>query len=138
VAVDAPDFQRLPNRSLRRATAIHISIAFPTRISKFYAASLAAFGIPTILKGWTMNARFLRDEAARFRDMAADTDRAASKVRLLAMAADYEARADVARELVEPPLGDEIKVLVEPSLGEALKAKPARKITLGLKGPVIA
>lgn len=35
-----------------------------------------------------MDARFFRDEAARFRGMAADTDREASKVRLLAMAAD--------------------------------------------------
>jgi len=38
------------------------------------------------------------------------TDREASKVRLLAMAADYEVRAEVAHGLVEPPLGDEIKV----------------------------
>ena len=84
-----------------------------------------------------MNARFLRDEAARFRGMAADTDREASKVRLLAMAADYEARAKVARELVGPPLGDEIKVLAESSLGEPLKVTPVRKIALGLKEPVI-
>jgi hypothetical protein len=85
-----------------------------------------------------MNARFLRDEAARFRGMAADTDREASKVRLLVMAADYEARAEVARELVGPPLDAEIKVLVEPSLGEPMKGEPVRKITLGLKEPVIA
>jgi hypothetical protein len=70
--------------------------------------------------------------------MAADTDREASKVRLLAMAADYEARAKIAHELVEPPLADEIKVLVEPSLGEPLKVKPVRKVTLGRKKPVIA
>jgi hypothetical protein len=70
--------------------------------------------------------------------MAETTDREASKVRLLAMAADYEARAKVAHELVEPPLGDEIKVLAEPSLGEPLKAKPGKRITMGLKEPVIA
>lgn len=85
-----------------------------------------------------MNARFLRDEAARFRGMAADTDREASKVRLLAMAADYDARAEIARGLVGPPLDAEIKMLVEPSLGEPLKAKPVSKITLGLREPVIA
>jgi hypothetical protein len=54
------------------------------------------------------------------------------------MAADYEVRAKVARELVEPPLGDEIKVLAEPGIGEPLMVKPVRKITVGLKEPVIA
>ncbi len=50
-----------------------------------------------------MNARFLRDEAARFRGMAEDTDRDATRLRLLAMAADYEARAKAAAE--EPASG---------------------------------
>ena len=52
-----------------------------------------------------MNVRFLREEAARFRAMAADTDREASKPRLLAMAAEFEARAAAAAELHEsaPP-----------------------------------
>jgi hypothetical protein len=70
--------------------------------------------------------------------MAADTDREASKVRLLAMAVDFEARAKGALEFVGPPLADEINTLVEPSLEEPVKVKPIRKITLGRKGPVIA
>jgi hypothetical protein len=40
-----------------------------------------------------MTPRFLREEAARFRAMAGDTERHESKLRLLAMAEDYEARA---------------------------------------------
>ena len=44
-----------------------------------------------------MTPQFLRSEAARFREMAdAITDREASRQRLLAMAADYEARAEAA------------------------------------------
>ncbi|MFZ0016831.1 MAG: hypothetical protein WAL10_05790 [Acetobacteraceae bacterium] len=44
-----------------------------------------------------MTPQFLRSEAARFREMAdAVTDREASRQRLLAMAADYEARAEAA------------------------------------------
>ncbi len=44
-----------------------------------------------------MTPKFLRSEAARFREMAdAITDREASRQRLLAMAADYEARAEAA------------------------------------------
>ena len=41
-----------------------------------------------------MHSTFLREEAARFRGMAEAQDREASKVRLLKMAADYEAQAD--------------------------------------------
>ena len=37
-----------------------------------------------------MNARFLRDEAARFRVMAEETDREQSRLRLIAMAVHYE------------------------------------------------
>ena len=40
-----------------------------------------------------MTPRFLREEAARFRAMAGDTERHESKLRYLAMADDYEARA---------------------------------------------
>ena len=40
-----------------------------------------------------MTPEFLREEAARFRGMAETVDREASKLRLLAMAADYEAKA---------------------------------------------
>ena len=46
-----------------------------------------------------MTPQFLRHEAARFRGMAEDADREATKVRLLAMAADYEARAGIDNEL---------------------------------------
>ena len=49
-----------------------------------------------------MNARFLRDEAARFRGMAEEADREATRERFLAMAADYEARAKVADGLMKP------------------------------------
>lgn len=41
-----------------------------------------------------MHPKFLREEAARFRGMAETQDREASKLRLLKMAADYEAKAD--------------------------------------------
>ena len=76
-----------------------------------------------------MNARFLRDEAARFRGMAEDADREATKLRLLAMAADYEARAGVATELTNPdPDPDEAS-------GEAVETsrEPASKLTLSRK-----
>jgi hypothetical protein len=43
-----------------------------------------------------MTPQFLRSEAARFREMADAADREPSRQRLLAMAADYEARADAA------------------------------------------
>jgi hypothetical protein len=46
-----------------------------------------------------MNLKFLREEAARFRGMAETQDREASKQRYLAMAADYDSKADAADEL---------------------------------------
>jgi len=49
-----------------------------------------------------MTPKFLRAEAARFREMAeAVTDREASRQRLLAMAIDYESRANVA-DMAQP------------------------------------
>lgn len=48
-----------------------------------------------------MDPKFLRDEAARFRGMAETQDREASKERFLAMAADYEAKAEAADELTK-------------------------------------
>ncbi len=54
--------------------------------------------------------QFLREEAARFRAMADAVDREASKLRLLKMAIDYEARAKAADELTEPNLPEAIKV----------------------------
>ena len=92
-----------------------------------------------------MNARFLRDEAARFRGMAETTDRVATKERFLAMAADYEARAEIAKgaepdtanETVEPSLGEPITGLADPSLGETLRVKPVRQIAKSLKETVL-
>jgi hypothetical protein len=46
-----------------------------------------------------MTPKFLREEAARFRGMAGTADLEASKVRLLAMAIDFDARATAAEEL---------------------------------------
>ena len=57
-----------------------------------------------------MTPQFLRSEAARFRGMAGSSDRKATKVRLLAMATVYDARAGVADELTEPTLGGAIKL----------------------------
>ena len=62
-----------------------------------------------------MTPQFLREEAARFRGMAEIQEREASKVRLLKMADDYDARAKAA----DAPS--------EPNLVEAAIAKPAKK-----------
>jgi len=56
-----------------------------------------------------MTPKFLRQEAARFRDMADTADREASKLRLLSMAADYVARAKAADELTKPNMGEAVK-----------------------------
>jgi len=96
-----------------------------------------------------MNARFLREEAARFRGMAEDADREATKLRLLAMAADYEARAKVAYESEEPNPGEAVETLTKPhsgeaisevaesTLDEAMNIKPARRIATGLNETVL-
>lgn len=112
---------------------------FPNVIGKSDAASLAAvWGIHVVLKGSTMNARFLRDEAARFRGMADDTDREATRTRLLAMAADYEARAKVANELTAPdPDPGDPDENVEPARDEVPKITLSRPIASGLKETVI-
>jgi hypothetical protein len=101
-------------------------------------ASLAGVGLfPTILKGSTMNARFLRDEAARFRGMAEDAEREATKLRLLSMAADYEARAGVAKELTEPDLGETHGEVVEPTQDEPPKITLDRKVAPDLKETLV-
>src|SRR3954447_2608641 len=95
----------------------------------------AALAMPTTPIGYTMNARFLREEAARFRDMAAATDREASRVRFLAMAADFEARAAIAQDAVQPPEDaptdappdDETTAPPEPARTDVLKLKPSRR-----------
>ena len=53
-----------------------------------------------------MTPKFLREEAARFRGMAETTDREASKQRFLAMAIDFEARAQAADEPADPNRDD--------------------------------
>ena len=85
-----------------------------------------------------MNARFLRDEAARLRGMADDSDRQATKERFLAIAADYEARAEVANERSDPDPGPgEANEAVEPILDEAPKITLGRKTVTGLKETVL-
>ena len=49
-----------------------------------------------------MDIRFLRDEAARFRGMAEESDREATRLRLLAMAVDYDTRANAAAAVMKP------------------------------------
>ena len=68
-----------------------------------------------------MTSRFLRDEAARFRGMAETADREATKLRLLAMAVDYDARAKVAEEVTEPSSTEDDKEMPGPKLDEAAK-----------------
>ena len=98
------------------------------------------FGASPTLKGLTMDARFLRDEAARFRGMADTADREATKLRFLAMAFDYDARANFADEMTksgpddannettEPNLDEAAKASTAPELGEALTVKPGPRI----------
>jgi hypothetical protein len=105
--------------------------------------------LPTILKGSFMNARFLRDEAARFRGMADDAGRDATKQRLLAMADDYEARAKLAGESQEPaaatvdddladaPPDRAVEVPDEPTQGDTLKLRPGRRIVKDAKETIL-
>jgi hypothetical protein len=80
-----------------------------------------------------MTPQFLRSEAARFREMAESvTDREASRQRLLAMAADYEARAvaaDAAQPVQPPPDADApvAEAEREPATDEPTKVKPGRR-----------
>jgi hypothetical protein len=74
-----------------------------------------------------MTPKFLRSEAARFREMAeAVTDREASKQRLLNMAIDYESRAkaaDDAQSLVPKP-DTEIEPASKPDVESETVPKP--------------
>lgn len=66
-------------------------------------ASLASvWGLLPTLKGLAMTPQFLRYEAARFRGMAGVAERESSKLRLLAMATDYDARAKIADDMTKP------------------------------------
>ncbi len=76
-----------------------------------------------------MTPKFLREEAARFRGMAEDQTREASKLRLLAMAADYEARATAADGVVVAPPVEE----AEPEDVVAAEPEPVTKIVLAPK-----
>jgi hypothetical protein len=53
--------------------------------------------------------------------MAETTDREATKLRFLAMAADYDARAKVAEEMTEPSSTEDDTDTPRPTLGEAAK-----------------
>jgi hypothetical protein len=85
------------------------------------------------LKGSTMTPQFLRHEAARFRGMAEDADREATKVRLLAMAADYEARAGIDVEITESDPVEATSEANAPTQDEAPTINLGRKIAAGLK-----
>jgi hypothetical protein len=71
-----------------------------------------------------MTPQFLREEAARFRGMAETVEREASKLRLLAMAVDYESRAKAT------------DVLAEPNPDGPPKVKAGKKTALGLNEAV--
>jgi hypothetical protein len=79
-----------------------------------------------------MTPQFLRDEAARFRGMADDTDREATKERFLAIAADYDVRARLANESEEPNSGDANSESAEPTQ-DGLKIILGREIASGSK-----
>lgn len=73
-----------------------------------------------------MTPQFLRSEAARFREMAeAVTDREASRQRLLAMALDYEARAEAADKV--QPMEQMHEAEPEPASDEATEVKANKK-----------
>lgn len=87
-----------------------------------------------------MNYRFLRDEAARFRAMADETDRETTKLRLLAMATEYEARANVAAKVTGTELAgtkEEISRPAEENLEMPAKLKLGGKGTRGLKQAIL-
>jgi D-alanyl-D-alanine carboxypeptidase len=84
-----------------------------------------------------MTPKFLRDEAARFRGMAGDTDRAATKERFLAMAADYDARAASAAEPTDPDPIEAESESVEVTPEEVPRVTLGGKIATGLKETVL-
>ena len=72
-----------------------------------------------------MTPQFLRSEAARFREMAEAAEREASRLRLLAMADDYDARADAAIETQPPEPAEDAEP--EAVSDEPTEVKPERK-----------
>jgi hypothetical protein len=105
-------------------------------------------GIAHDPEGLTMTPQFLRDEAARFRDMAGTADREATKSRLLAMAADHESRANIADETIESSESSTIEVLaasnqdnsiseiIEPRLPGAIRGSTDSMVARELNEPV--
>ena len=75
------------------------------------------------LIGLMITPKFVCEEAARFRGMAGTADLEASKVRLLAMATDFESRATAADGSIEP------------KADEGIKVKVGKKIATGLNEP---
>jgi hypothetical protein len=69
--------------------------------------------------------------------MAEVADREATRVRLLAMAAGYEARADIDNELTDPDPVEATSQANEPTQDDAPTINTGRKITAGLKEPVL-
>ena len=68
-----------------------------------------------------MTPQFLRYEAARFRGMAGVANRESSKLRLLAMATDYDARAKIADDMTKPMPEEATPSGPSPELEEAVK-----------------
>jgi hypothetical protein len=73
-----------------------------------------------------MTPKFLRAEAARFREMAETTDREASRQRLLGMAADYESQANAAAEAQPAGPMPEPEVEPESAPDEAITVEAAK------------
>jgi len=69
--------------------------------------------------------------------MAEETDREATRVRLLAMAADYEARAATDTELTQEQPEEVVSESVEPARDEPPKVRLAGKISKGLKETIV-
>jgi hypothetical protein len=112
-------------------------------------ASFADFLRFPDLKGLTMDVRFLRHEAARFRGMADTADREATRLRFLAMAAEYDARANAADQVTEQTSSatetepTELKLeeatngLTQPDQGGALSFKPKGRIAREPKKTIV-
>ena len=83
-----------------------------------------------------MTPKFLRDEAARFRQMAETTEREASKLRLLGMATDFEARAQAidGRTVQAPAQAPEL-ASDEPAHAELAVPAPVSETKLVLGKP---
>ena len=80
-----------------------------------------------------MTPKFLREEAARFRGMAEEQTRDASRLRLLGMAADYEARATAADGIVvaAPVEATVLAEVIEEVAAEPKEAAPVARRSVG-------